>query len=118
MKKDLLDLIRDEVNVKEIVFGKEIKLDTDITQELREEGMVRELTRMVQDMRRDLGLKPKNVIRLRLAGSAVLESVFEKWDDQIKKEVNAREIKIGGKKIFRIERETEISGEKIWIGIS
>ncbi|HXF29433.1 MAG TPA: class I tRNA ligase family protein, partial [Chlamydiales bacterium] len=53
---ELLELIKDEVNVKEVVFSdtieKEVELDTALTQELKEEGMLREIVRDVQAKRK------------------------------------------------------------------
>ena len=117
-KKELLDLIRDEVNVKEVVFGDEMKLDTNITPKLREEGLVREFIRSVQDMRRDMGLKPQKAVRVQIAGSEQMETILSKWQEKIKKDVNARALTIGGKKVFKAERELELDGQKIWIGVS
>jgi len=54
--KELAGLIRDEVNIKEVVYGKSVKLDTKITAELKSEGMLRDLVRYIQDMRKD-GIK-------------------------------------------------------------
>jgi isoleucyl-tRNA synthetase len=58
--KGALQIIKDEVNVKEITFDKnlnsDVELDLNITPELKEEGMVRELIRVVQDLRKDKGL--------------------------------------------------------------
>ena len=59
---EMIQLIKDEVNVKEIVFDpaiqNEVELDTAMTPELKEEGMFRELVRYVQDMRKRQGFKP------------------------------------------------------------
>ncbi|GAI45010.1 unnamed protein product, partial [marine sediment metagenome] len=52
-EKELLELIKDEVNVKEITFGKTLKLDTKISKELKEEGQVREFIRQVQQLRKN-----------------------------------------------------------------
>jgi isoleucyl-tRNA synthetase len=56
-----LGLIRDEVNVKEVVLGAasqtDVDLDTALTPELKEEGEVRELLRRIQDLRKERGLK-------------------------------------------------------------
>lgn len=61
---DALEIVRDEVNVKEIVFADkkddEVELDTNITDELKEEGTVRELIRAIQDQRKDLGFTIKD----------------------------------------------------------
>lgn len=56
--EEMKQLIKDELNVKEIKKGKAYNLDVGITEELKEEGMVRELTRAVQGHRKNLGLQP------------------------------------------------------------
>ncbi len=54
---ELAAILMDEVNVKEIRVGKEVVLDTHITPELREQGVLRELIRRVQEWRKEQGLK-------------------------------------------------------------
>ena len=115
--KELLALIQDEINVKEISFGKEMLLDIVLTQELREEGMVRELVRNIQEMRRDMGLKPKDVIRCQFTGDAAIEAAVDRLQKQLKKDINAKTVTIGGKKVFKAEREVEMDSKKVWIGI-
>lgn len=57
-------LIKDEVNVKKIAFVSHegpttsVALDTTITPELHEEGLVREVVRAIQQARKDAGLAP------------------------------------------------------------
>jgi len=57
----LLDLIKDEVNVKKIEFivglSEEVGLDTTMTPELKLEGQQRELVRQIQDLRKKAGLQ-------------------------------------------------------------
>jgi len=59
--KELIQLIKDELNVKEVVFteGKELKvdLDTHITAALKKEGEARELIRKIQEARRKAGYR-------------------------------------------------------------
>ena len=117
LPKELLELIKAEVNVKEVVFGNELKLDTQITPELKEEGTVREFMRNIQEMRRDLGLKPGQAIRVQVVGNVNLEAIISKWEKTIKKDTYTREIKIGGKKVFSVERELEFDETELWIGI-
>ncbi|MGB9911162.1 MAG: isoleucine--tRNA ligase [Microgenomates group bacterium] len=53
--KALLELLKEELNVKEIELksGKgEVKFDTEITPQLKEEGEVRELIRQIQELRK------------------------------------------------------------------
>lgn len=61
---ELAQLIKEEVNVKEVVFGSnlasEVELDTVLTDELRNEGELRDLVRQVQDLRKAAKLEPKD----------------------------------------------------------
>ena len=131
--EELLELLKEEVNVKEVVVDPKIKgeveLDTTITPELREEGLVRELVRNIQEMRRDAGLKPQRGIRVQVspkqaamaatgqAGDRGIEAVVERWKKFIQRETNARVIQIGGKKQFTVEREVRLDGAALWVGI-
>ncbi len=67
-EKELLELLADEINVKEINFDEtleeEIWLDTKITKELKEEGLVRELARQIQEMRKEAKLTKDDSIIL------------------------------------------------------
>jgi len=116
-KQELLQLIKEEVNVKEISFGGEFGFDTAITPELREEGIVREFVRNVQEMRRDGGFRPNNRIRCQIVGSPAIEAILARWRETAQKEINAVEFTVGGKKKFRVERECEFEGERLWVGI-
>lgn len=57
------ELIKDEVNVKEVIFdshlSEEVVLDTTLTDELKEEGALREFLRLVQSLRKKAGLSPE-----------------------------------------------------------
>jgi isoleucyl-tRNA synthetase len=78
----LVQLIKDEVNVKEVEFGatieKEVELDTNITPELKEEGMVRELIRAIQDLRKEKGLSVSDKTALTIETDGASKSFIEK----------------------------------------
>ncbi len=67
-KSDYLQLIKDELNVQSISFDAEIEdivwLDTEITSDLREAGLVRELIRQIQERRKIASLAPREKINL------------------------------------------------------
>jgi len=117
LSSELWGVIQDEVNVKEVVTGKELLLDTVLTPELKEEGMVREFTRNIQEMRRDLGLMPIQKARVVISGDSERETMITKWQKKIKQDTNLLELRVGGKKEFRIEREIDIDGKRLWIGM-
>ena len=54
--------VKNEVNVKNLVVGKETVLDTTITEDLRKEGEARELMRDIQMTRKEAGLSPEDVV--------------------------------------------------------
>ncbi|MEK7190176.1 MAG: class I tRNA ligase family protein [Patescibacteria group bacterium] len=62
LKAEYLDLIKDELNIKEIIFDNsvlgEVELDTDISPGLKAEGEYREFMRELQDQRKKMGLAP------------------------------------------------------------
>lgn len=59
-----LELIKDEVNVKEVRFMSEtgVQLDTEVTEELLQEGLVREVRRLLQGARKDANLAPSDTV--------------------------------------------------------
>lgn len=79
--KELAALIFDEINVKELVEGKELVLDTTLTPELKEEGEVRDLVRLIQDLRKKVGLDPGDRIALTLP--KVYAHLIEKHSKEI-----------------------------------
>jgi len=60
--EEFLGLIQDELNVKKVTVDKnleqEVELNTHLTDELIEEGKVRDAVRVIQEWRKEQGLKP------------------------------------------------------------
>lgn len=80
-----VDLIKDEVNVKEVKDHNDefVFLDTNLTPELIEEGNVREEIRNIQDSRKEKGLKPGEVIDIQIPNDK--KELYEKYRAQIEK---------------------------------
>jgi len=116
---ELLELIKDEVNVKEVVFGDKFELDVKITTELKE-GNMRELSRIIQEMRKDGGLTPGDAIKIYFkTENAVLKNTIGKWQENLNNDVGAKSIEFVGavKDGLLIDRHLEIENQEIWIGI-
>ncbi len=116
-------LIKEELNVKKVIFkkGKEknVEIDTEITPELKEEGNIREITRVIQNMRKEADLVPEEKITLFFEGRFFKEVLFN-WKSYFKKEGGLKEIKEIVDKIpenLVAQKEVEVDGKKLFLGI-
>lgn len=113
-EKELLELIKKEVNVKEISFGKDLVLDTKITPELKEEGILREIIRNLQQMRKMAGYTAKDIISIQFNGDSVLTEIILKNKEHLVSETRAKKLELGSKKgKFKIKKESVIDGKKL-----
>ena len=96
----LLDLIKEEVNVKEVAFVQgdtldtvaKVELDTNITPELKEEGAFRELIRAVQDARKEKGLNISDRAKLTVSTEGPALDFVKKSEAVIKKSTGLESI--------------------------
>ncbi len=100
LDKDILELIKGEINVKNIIFDKnikeEIELDTTLTEELRDEGILRDLIRQIQDIRKKEGRKPNEMLEFFIATDEKGKNFIVKYAKELKKSINAKSIIIRG----------------------
>jgi len=96
LSDDLLSLIKDEINVKDILFDKtiekDVQLDTTLTDELKQEGFLRDLIRQVQEKRKELKLIPQDKISIKLCANLEDKNIIENNKDFLAKELKAVEI--------------------------
>jgi len=78
--QDLADIIADEVNVKEVRTGTgtELVLDTNLTPELKEEGLVRDMIRGIQDARKKENCNPGEQVRLIVSADPDIQALMGK----------------------------------------
>lgn len=72
--------------------GVTVVLDTNLTSELLEEGMVRELISKVQTMRKDAGFEVVNHITLSVTNNKKVEDIVKKNLEEVKADVLADEV--------------------------
>jgi len=85
-----LALIAEEVNVKNVVvradLSEDVRLDTTLTPALKREGMVRELTRAVNNIRKEMMLTPTDRIRVTYAtDDATLAAAITEHREQLER---------------------------------
>jgi len=87
---EYLEIIKDEVNVKEVLVNNsletEVSLDTELNPELIEEGKMRDAIRKVQEWRKEKGLKPGETTKYEVLKDD--EAIFVKYKDEIQKATN------------------------------
>lgn len=89
--KIIVDRIEKE-DVKVINEGTlTVGLDTKITEQLKEEGYVRDLVRGIQNLRKESGFEVTDRIILKVGGESELKSAYEAFEDFIKGETLAVE---------------------------
>ena len=119
---DLLELIKEEVNVKEIIFGpkikKDVELDTKITPKLKEEGIIREVIRQIQEMRKQAGLKPRDKISVNYFSQEELNKILEKNKEKILKAATVKDFVLKEKEeVFLTQKEILIDRQKLCLAI-
>ena len=87
-----------------------VVLDTHISEELREEGHLREIISKIQNMRKDKGFEVADKIKLYVADNEMLLDVIKKFEDVIKKETLTQEVVYSEEANYT---ETVINGEKL-----
>jgi len=109
LQNEYTDLIKDELNVKEIISEKgngalAVELDTKLTDELKEEGILRELTRTINGMRKKMKLTIEDRVVVEYnSADKTINAVFAKKGGELKKSVLASELKLVDQKLDKIK---------------
>ncbi|MDZ4385250.1 MAG: class I tRNA ligase family protein [Candidatus Moranbacteria bacterium] len=114
---ELKNIIKEEVNVREIIVDpaiEAVRIDTTIDEELKLEGQAREIIRFIQEMRKEAGYEVDNRIKICYAGKS---AVFEKFGPLITKETLATELLAGDLEDFDLEKEIKIGEDQMHIKI-
>ncbi|MFA6476503.1 MAG: class I tRNA ligase family protein [Candidatus Paceibacterota bacterium] len=95
-QNDYIQLIGDELNVKEITFNQpiedEVWLDGEVSEDLLAEGTVRELVRQIQERRKRLGLNPNQLIDLAIEADSSGREILRKFEKDLAVGTNTKKI--------------------------
>lgn len=91
-------IVRDRVNCEKLeedaalTLEEPATIDTNITDDLREKGMLRELIRSIQEARKQTNLVPGDRIKLSVQTDEASQALIHKFEEEIKKAVSADSI--------------------------
>ena len=115
-KEDLLiDTAQMEGYVTEEDNMVTVVLDTNLSQELIEEGFVREIISKVQTMRKEAGFEVMDKIVVYSAGNEKLEDLMKTYRDEILGDVMAADVRFDEMKGYT--KEWNINGESVTLGV-
>ena len=84
---DYFEIIADEVNVKNVELKEieSVELDTNITEELKKEGLARDILRAIQQKRKELQLTVDDFVSAKLKVNQEMKEAIDLFEDMIKK---------------------------------
>ena len=112
------EVIGEEVNVKSVETGSDrVELDTTLTDELRAEGLMRDIVRQIQQARKDAGLEVSDRIRLSLvAGDELVRRAISDHTETIKRETLAVEL-ANDEAALAFQANTTIDGHNLKLAL-
>ncbi|MFI3173338.1 MAG: DUF5915 domain-containing protein, partial [Eubacteriales bacterium] len=111
----LIDTAQMEGYVSENDNGITVVLDTNLSEELLEEGLVREIISKIQTMRKEADFEVTDKITVTYEGTDKIEAIFEKYGNDIADEVLAIEAKKATPAGY--VKDWKINGEAVNLGV-
>ena len=114
--KEVEEMIKQEVNVKEVVQGStNTTLEKALTQELKNEGFVREVTRVIQNERKNKGYNQADEVEvLKVMSDDETIELLKSFEEEIMVSVRVKKIEYGS---ITGNNTKEIEGKQLEIGI-
>ena len=115
IKNVYIELIKDEVNIKNVKFNGTsdkilVELNTELTPELKQEGLKREFVRTINALRKKMGLTIQNKVEVYYFAENEIKDMIKKYQIEIlkdtlslsiieKKDIDNKKIKINNLEI-------------------
>jgi len=124
LENQYLELINDEVNIKSVEIEEsqndvlEVSLDLKITDELKAEGLLRELIRTINQLRKEAKLTINDRVEIYFqTDSALVKKVVSDYQAELLKSTISKSISEQKFAKTIIDKKIEINGEKIWLAV-
>jgi isoleucyl-tRNA synthetase len=113
-------ILLEELNIKSARYqgeGGGLTLDTEISQELKLEGLARDLVRKIQELRKQCGFAVEDRIRLFYEGDGVLAEALERGRDYIAAETLAVQVERGSPPQGACSDALQIEGNDLRVSV-
>ena len=113
-------ILLEELNIKAARYqgeGGGLTLDTEISPELKLEGLARDLVRKIQELRKQSGFAVEDRIRLFYEGDGVLAEALERWRDYIATETLAVAVARGAAPTGASTETLQIEGNDLRVSV-
>jgi len=113
-------ILLEELNIKAARYqggGGGLTLDTEISPELKLEGLARDLVRKIQELRKQSGFAVEDRIRLFYEGDGILAEALERWRDYIATETLAVAVARGAAPDGASSETLQIEGHDLKVGV-
>ena len=117
---ELERILLEELNIKTATYGGEggaLTLDTEISEELKLEGLARDLVRKIQELRKQSGFSVEDRIALTYEGDGPLRAALERWRDFIATETLAVTMTAGMASAGSSTETFRIEGNELTVGV-
>jgi isoleucyl-tRNA synthetase len=113
-------ILLEELNIKAAHYqgeGGGLNLDTEITEDLKLEGLGRDIVRTIQELRKRCGFSVDDRIRLYYQGDGLLAQALERGRDYIAAETLAVQIERGSPPDGACSDAMKVEGEELQLGV-
>ncbi len=123
LPKELEEIFADELNVKSVAYDsardpkEPVYLDTTITPDLQREWLVREVSRKVNDLRKQAKLELDDRIELYIAGEGMLAEAVREHESHLMQETLATSVHTSRVDDALASWEGAINGEACWLAV-
>jgi isoleucyl-tRNA synthetase len=121
LEPELEAIVLEELNLKSLTYGepesREVVLDTQLTPELRREGLAREVVRKIQGARKDAGYNIEDRIEVRYQATGEPAEAISEWREHIMRETLAMLLEPGDGDAADFHAATEIEGQALGLAL-
>ena len=110
-------ILMEELNVKSVENGQEVGIDLNITTDLKEEGLSREIIRVVQNARKKAGLNVDDRIKLDISYEQEIEDAINHFKVIIANETLSTDLSQNANKNYSYTEEVKVDGTPITISL-